>query len=62
MRALCQAWPEDDRNARFGRSHDDQALWCIAAFVSELPAMTPERYAEMGSTEEHRHGSGSYGG
>ena len=46
----------------FGPSHDDQTLWGIAAFVSELPAMTPERYAEMGSSEKHRHGSGSHGG
>lgn len=46
----------------FGPSHDDQASWGIAAFVSELPAMMPERYAELGSTEEHRHGSGGYGG
>jgi mono/diheme cytochrome c family protein len=32
----------------FGPSHDDSALWTIAAFVKELPAMTPERYAELG--------------
>jgi mono/diheme cytochrome c family protein len=46
----------------FGPSHDEQALWGIAAFVSELPAMTPERYAELGSSDEHRHGSGGHGG
>ena len=46
----------------FGPSHEDQALWGIAAFVRELPAMTPERYAELGSAEEHAHGSGSHGG
>ena len=32
----------------FGPTHDDQALWNIAAFVKELPAMTPERYAALG--------------
>jgi mono/diheme cytochrome c family protein len=28
----------------FGPTHEDQTLWNIAAFVKELPAMTPERY------------------
>src|SRR5690606_15653083 len=37
----------------FGPTHDDQTLWGIAAFVRELPAMTPERYAEMGSAAKH---------
>lgn len=32
----------------FGPSHDDKTLWNIAAFVKELPAMTPERYAALG--------------
>lgn len=32
----------------FGPTHDDRALWSIAAFVKELPAMTPERYAALG--------------
>jgi mono/diheme cytochrome c family protein len=31
----------------FGPSHDDETLWNIVAFVSELPAMTPERYATL---------------
>jgi hypothetical protein len=34
-----------------GPSHDDQALWSIAAMVKALPAMTPERYAALG--DEH---------
>jgi mono/diheme cytochrome c family protein len=46
----------------FGPSHDDHTLWSIAAFVKELPAMTPERYAGMGGAENHRHGSGGHGG
>ena len=41
----------------FGPSHDDQTLWGIAAFVSELPAMTPERYAAFGDTRGERQGS-----
>ncbi|MGE0370687.1 MAG: cytochrome c [Gammaproteobacteria bacterium] len=32
----------------FGPTHDDQAIWSIAAFVKELPAMTPEHYAAVG--------------
>jgi mono/diheme cytochrome c family protein len=35
----------------FGPSHDDEALWSIAAFVKELPAMTPERYATLGEAK-----------
>lgn len=33
----------------FGPTHDDQTLWSITAFVKELPGMTPERYAELGT-------------
>jgi mono/diheme cytochrome c family protein len=36
----------------FGPSHDDETLWNIAAFVKELPAMTPERYAALGPAGE----------
>lgn len=32
----------------FGPTHDDQTLWNVAAFVKQLPAMTPEDYAEFG--------------
>lgn len=31
----------------FGPTHDEQTLWSMAAFVKELPAMTPERYAAL---------------
>lgn len=37
----------------FGPSHGDQTLWGIAAFVSEFPAMTPERYEATGSASGH---------
>lgn len=40
----------------FGPTHSDQALWEIAAFVKELPAMTPERYASLGGTRGSAHG------
>ena len=46
----------------FGPTHDDKELWGIAAFVSQLPAMTPERYAEMGGSAKDGHGSGGRGG
>jgi hypothetical protein len=46
----------------FGPSHDDHTLWSVAAFVKELPAMTPERYAGIGGAENLRHGSGGHGG
>lgn len=32
----------------FGSAHDDATLWGIAAFVKELPAMTPEEYQAIG--------------
>jgi mono/diheme cytochrome c family protein len=41
----------------FGPTHDDEALWSIAAMVKELPAMTPERYAALG----HEHGEAESG-
>jgi hypothetical protein len=40
----------------FGPSHDDHTLWGIAAFVSELLAMSPERYKQIGGTSEHEGG------
>ena len=35
----------------FGPTHEDGALWNIAAFVKELPGMTPERYEELGAAD-----------
>ncbi|MCF6369956.1 c-type cytochrome [Rhizobium halophilum] len=32
----------------FGPTHPDERLWEIAAFVKQLPAMTPEEYAAAG--------------
>lgn len=37
----------------FGPSHDDETLWNITAFVKQLPAMTPEKYSELGGHAEH---------
>lgn len=44
----------------FGPSHNDQAIWSIAAFVKELPAMTPEEYAQLGNDQQG--GGGHHGG
>lgn len=42
----------------FGPTHDDQALWDIAAFVKQLPGMTAEEYATFDSRHSHGHSSG----
>lgn len=42
----------------FGPTHEDRALWGIAAFAKELPAMMPERYAALSSSD----GDDSHGG
>jgi len=36
----------------FGPTHDDQALWNIAAFVKAMPDMTAERYARFNGGHE----------
>jgi mono/diheme cytochrome c family protein len=45
----------------FGRTHDDQTIWNIVAFLKKLPGMTPEQYAAFqdqagGAEQEHEHG------
>lgn len=45
----------------FGETHDDATLWNIAAFVDQLPAMTPERYRMLGASHSHG-GDGGHGG
>ena len=43
----------------FGRTHDDQTIWNIVAFLKKLPGMTPEQYealqGQAGGAEEHEH-------
>jgi mono/diheme cytochrome c family protein len=41
----------------FGATHDDEALWSVAAFVKALPGMTPDRYGALGAQAGH-HGDG----
>jgi mono/diheme cytochrome c family protein len=46
----------------FGPAHDDDALWNIVAFVKQLPAMTPERYAALGAGAREGAGRGGDAG
>lgn len=39
----------------FGDTESDQAIWNIAAFVEQLPAMTPEQYKSFGGSGGHSH-------
>jgi mono/diheme cytochrome c family protein len=41
----------------FGPGHDDETLWGIAAFVKQLPAMTPDQFASAGGGGEAQHGA-----
>lgn len=45
----------------FGPTHDDQAIWSIAALVKELPAMTPDRYAALAKGGGGAEGGGGQG-
>jgi mono/diheme cytochrome c family protein/ketosteroid isomerase-like protein len=48
----------------WGKTHDDDAIWGLVAFVRKLPGLTPEQYRQMtgdaGTSEEgrgeHEHG------
>ena len=42
----------------FGPTHQDQMLWNVAAFVKQLPAMTPEEYAAFGGGDGSGHSHG----
>jgi mono/diheme cytochrome c family protein len=46
----------------WGKSHDDESIWNLVAFVRQLPKMTPEQYqqatANAGGHEHHHHGGG----
>ena len=50
----------------FGPTHDDQAIWNIAAFVKAMPGMSAQRYAAYGAEGQdgghgHEHGGGGHG-
>jgi len=47
----------------WGLTHDDQRIWSMAAFVSQLPGMTPaqyEQWVERGEAGEHEHEHGEH--
>lgn len=37
----------------FGPTHDEETLWNIVAFVSDLPGMTPPTYQSLGDAGHH---------
>lgn len=37
----------------FGPTHDDATLWNLAAFVKQMPEMTPAQYASYAGGHEH---------
>lgn len=46
----------------WGRTHDDQRIWAMVAFIRKLPGLSPEAYRELvgerGSGEGRSHGAG----
>jgi mono/diheme cytochrome c family protein len=45
----------------FGGTHDDATLWSIAAFVKQLPKVSPARYAEIESEHGEEGGHSGHG-
>lgn len=42
-----------------GKTHDDETIWGMVAFLRKLPEMTPDEYARLGSSEDgHEHAEG----
>ena len=39
----------------WGRTHDDDTIWSLVAFLQKLPALTPQQYAEMTTDAESVH-------
>ena len=39
----------------WGKSHDDEEIWAIVAFLKVLPTLTPEQYKQMTETGAHEH-------
>jgi len=43
----------------WGRTHDDQSIWGIVAFLKKLPGMTPQQYQQLtANAGEHHHHHG----
>ncbi len=43
----------------FGRTHSDQKIWAIVAFLEKMKTMTPEQYAAMRAAETDQATTGS---
>ena len=47
----------------WGRTHDDQSIWAMVAFLKKLPDMTPEQYQQAtANAGEHHHHHGDEAG
>ena len=51
----------------WGKTHTDQQIWNMVAFIRKLPGMTPAQYAALGGKppaedEDHMHAGGDEGG
>jgi hypothetical protein len=47
----------------WGKTHDDQSIWSIVAFLQRLPELTPEQYQVLvGSSGEAHHHSHDHDG
>ncbi len=44
----------------FGPSHDDRAIWTIAAFVKAMPQMSAAEYAAYGRSDGHSDSGGGH--
>lgn len=43
----------------FGKTDSDSELWKVAAFVKQMPKVTPHDYAALPNAHEHEHSGGS---
>jgi mono/diheme cytochrome c family protein len=39
----------------WGKTHDDQSIWGIVAFLQRLPELTPEQYRALAGAQDERH-------
>lgn len=45
----------------WGKTHSDEAIWGLVAFVRKLPELSPEQYRQMvGEAGEHEHSHGGH--
>lgn len=39
----------------WGKSHDDEEIWNLVAFLQQLPGMSPDRYRQLTTQHSHQH-------